>query len=44
MRADAKYGADAGSLAYLNRLSDYFYLLGRLLTLHYGVEETLWEP
>ena len=44
LRADAKYGADAGSLAYLNRLSDYFYLLGRLLTLHYGVEETLWEP
>lgn len=44
LRADAKYGTDAGSLAYLNRLSDYFYLLGRLLTLHYGVEETLWEP
>ena len=44
LRADAKYGTDAESLAYLNRLSDYFYLLGRLLTLHYGVEETLWEP
>lgn len=44
LRADARYGADAAALAYLNRLSDYFYLLGRLLTLHFGVEETLWEP
>lgn len=34
----------ANALAYLNRLSDYFYLLGRSLTAHYGVEETLWIP
>lgn len=32
------------TLAYLNRLSDYFYLLGRALTEHYHVEETLWIP
>lgn len=44
LRADARYGVDRVAIAYLNRLSDYFYLLGRLLTLHYGVEETLWEP
>lgn len=31
----------ANTLAYLNRLSDYFYLLGRALTEYYKVEETL---
>lgn len=44
LRADQKYGADATALAYLNRLSDYFYVLGRSLTVHYGVEEELWTP
>ena len=34
----------ANTLAYLNRLSDYFYLLGRALTEYYEVEETLWRP
>lgn len=34
----------ANTLAYLNRLSDYFYLLGRALTEYYKVEETLWHP
>lgn len=29
---------------YLNRLSDYFYLLGRALTEYFGIEETLWIP
>ncbi len=31
-------------LAFLNRLSDYFYALGRMLTAHYEVDETLWIP
>ena len=44
LRADEKYGTDAIVLMWLNRLSDYFYLLGRTLTEHYGVEETLWIP
>lgn len=44
LRADQKYGIDAVVLAYLNRLSDYFYLLGRALTAQYQVEETLWTP
>lgn len=44
LRADRKYTVDAVVLAYLNRLSDYFYLLGRALTAHYQVEETLWIP
>lgn len=44
LRAAQKYGADSTALVYLNRLSDYFYLLGRLLTEHFGVEEQLWIP
>lgn len=44
LRADQKYGVDADVLVWLNRLSDYFYLLGRLLTEHFQVEETLWIP
>ena len=44
LRADAACGTDATALVWLNRLSDYFYLLGRVLTEHYHVEETLWQP
>ena len=32
LRADEKYGTDAEALMFLNRLSDYFYALGRMLT------------
>lgn len=44
LRADQEHGVDATALAWLNRLSDYFYLLGRTLTAHYRVDETLWIP
>lgn len=45
LRAAALHATvSANTLAYLNRLSDYFYLLGRVLTEHYHVEETLWQP
>ncbi len=44
LRADQKYGIAPVALVFLNRLSDYFYLLGRNLTLHFEVEETLWVP
>ena len=44
LRADAACGTDATALVWLNRLSDYFYVLGRMLTRHFGVEETLWIP
>ena len=44
LRADQRYGVDATALVWLNRLPDYFYLLGRTLTAHYRVEETLWIP
>ena len=44
LRVDQKYGTDVTVLAYLNRLSDYFYLLSRYLTQLLGVEEILWIP
>lgn len=44
LHADHKYGVDESVLGYLNRLSDFFYVLGRRLTLHYRVEEILWVP
>lgn len=44
LRADQKYGVDSSALVLLNRLSDYFYLLGRTLTAHYEVQEVLWIP
>lgn len=44
LRADQRYGVDAVVLTFMNRLSDYFYVLGRALTAHLGVEETLWIP
>lgn len=44
LRADAKHHVAPQALVYLNRLSDYFYLLGRTLTEYFNVEETLWIP
>lgn len=44
LRADHEWGIDPTAKAWLNRLSDYFYLLGRCLTEHYAVEEQEWIP
>ncbi len=44
LRADQEHGTDATALAWLNRLSDYFYLLGRTLAVHYRAKEVLWIP
>ena len=44
LRADHERGIDPTAKAWLNRLSDYFYLLGRLLTEHYAIEEQVWIP
>ncbi|MBQ8470808.1 MAG: cob(I)yrinic acid a,c-diamide adenosyltransferase [Alistipes sp.] len=44
LRADHEYGIDPSVKAWLNRLSDYFYLLGRVLTEHYHIDEVLWIP
>lgn len=44
LRADAEHAVDHYVLVYLNRLSDYFYALGRTVTSVLGVEEILWIP
>ncbi len=44
LRADHRWGVDVAAKAWLNRLSDYFYLLGRCLTAHYKVNEVVWKP
>lgn len=44
LRASEIQPVAAETLAYLNRLSDYFYLLGRALTEYFHVEEVLWIP
>ena len=44
LRADQMYGIDGEALMFLNRLSDYYYVLGRLLTSYFKVEEILWIP
>lgn len=41
---DALHAVDSSVLVWLNRLSDYFYVLGRSLTAHFDVQETLWIP
>lgn len=42
--ASAEYPVDKGATRYLNRLSDYLYTLGRVLTERLKVEEVLWIP
>lgn len=44
LRADHRWGVDPAARQWLNRLSDYFYQLGRRLTAHYQVEEQRWIP
>lgn len=44
LRASAENEIDPAALKYLNRLSDWFYLLGRLVTERLNIEETLWRP
>lgn len=42
--ARAEFPGDESAAIYLNRLSDYFYVLGRLLCERLKVEEHLWIP
>lgn len=44
VRVSHDFEVDADALKYLNRLSDYFYELGRVLARELGVEEEYWEP
>lgn len=41
---NCKCGADSQALIFLNRLSDYFYALGRVVTNLLGCEEVEWRP
>jgi cob(I)alamin adenosyltransferase len=43
-RAAEKTSVSESALAYLNRLSDYFYMLGRRLSEILGARETIWTP
>ncbi len=42
-RLSAAHQVDELDLRYLNRLSDYFFMLGRYYTHHYKAEEILWK-
>ena len=44
LRAAQEYGTEPQVLEYLNRLSDYYYLLGRTITHITQSEEILWIP
>ena len=44
LRAAEQYEIDSQATIYLNRLSDYFYLLGRNITALTNSEEILWIP
>lgn len=37
-------GADPSAMAFLNRLSDYLYLLSQALGAHFEAKERVWEP
>ena len=39
----AQESIDTGVIVYLNRLSDYLFVLGRTIARHYGVQEVIWQ-
>ena len=44
LRAASQHAIDCEAIIYLNRLSDYFYLLGRSVTMICQIEEIEWIP
>ena len=44
IRAAQSHKVDESALVFLNRLSDYFYALGRMLTEILDAKEILWQP
>lgn len=44
LRANEEHCVSCQALIYLNRLSDYLYILGRALNEQFDVEEILWIP
>ncbi len=43
LRVQEQFEIDSTAIKYLNRLSDYIYVLGRLITEKLGIEELYWE-
>ena len=44
LHAASEHNVDCNAIIYLNRLSDYFYLVGRSVTMKCSVEEIEWIP
>jgi cob(I)alamin adenosyltransferase len=44
VKLSENYQVDENIIKYLNRLSDYFFVLGRKIAIDLGVEESLWKP
>lgn len=44
LRAAERWNIDRDVTVWLNRLSDYFYLLGRTVAKHFRVREEYWQP
>ncbi len=44
LKAEEPGTVEAGILQYLNRLSDYFFVLGRFMAMQLKVEEIVWKP
>jgi cob(I)alamin adenosyltransferase len=44
IKLSEKYEIDDLIVKYLNRLSDYFFVLGRKLSMDFGVDDVLWKP
>ena len=43
IKLDTKYSVDPSTIIYLNRLSDYLFVLSRFLLMNLGGSETLWK-
>ncbi|HDO06402.1 MAG TPA: cob(I)yrinic acid a,c-diamide adenosyltransferase [Bacteroidetes bacterium] len=44
IRRNEEFPTDALNIQYLNRLSDYFFVLARKFSLDLGIPESLWKP
>lgn len=42
--ASRHYDIDPAVMAYINRLSDYLYILGRTMAMHFSAKEIPWRP
>ncbi len=44
LKAAQKYSVNENEIKYLNRLSDFFFVLGRKFAVDLGIRETTWQP